>query len=63
MGWSDYHLHQFETKNPKTERKEIIGIPEEMYDGDAIDYKTLPGWKLQVRDYFSEQSRNNALSL
>ena len=37
MGWLDYHLHQFETKNPKTGAKEIIGIPEEIYDDVPYD--------------------------
>ncbi len=45
MGWTDSHLHQFEIKNPKTKAELIIGIPEEVYGGDAIDYTTLPGWK------------------
>jgi len=57
MGWKDCHLHRFETVNPKTKSREIIGIPEYVYDGNTIDYKTRPGWKIQIRNYFSEEKR------
>lgn len=58
MGWLDYHLHQFETKNPKTGAKEIIGIPEKIYGEIPYDVPTQPGWKLFIRDYFSEEYRS-----
>ena len=29
MGWYDYHLHMFEIKNPGTNIKVEIGIPDE----------------------------------
>jgi hypothetical protein len=57
MGWKDSHLHQFETNNPKTGKKEFIGIPEELYEGINDGRKTLPGRKMNVRDYFSEENR------
>lgn len=55
MGWSDYHLHQFETENPRTGVKEIIGIPEKIYGEAPYDVPTHPGWKLFIQDYFSEE--------
>jgi Plasmid pRiA4b ORF-3-like protein len=57
MGWTDSHMHQFEAKNPKTEKNEVIGIPEDVYDGIIDGEKTLPCWKLYIRDYFSEENR------
>lgn len=57
MGWTDSHLHQFETVNTKTKKEEIIGIPEEFYGGIVDEQKTLPGWTLYLRDYFSEDNR------
>lgn len=57
MGWKDSHLHQFKTKNPKTGKNEAIGIPEDLYDGIDDGRKTLPGRKLHIRDYFSEENR------
>ncbi|MBI5346018.1 MAG: plasmid pRiA4b ORF-3 family protein [Chlamydiae bacterium] len=57
MGWLDYHLHSFVTENLVTGKKEHIGIPEEIYDECFDDYETLPGWDLQIGDYFSEERR------
>jgi hypothetical protein len=57
MGWTDSHLHQFEIKKPKTQAKEVIGVPEEFYDGICDGWRTLPGWKFLLRDYFSEENR------
>lgn len=57
MGWNNSHLHQFETNNPKTKKNEFIGIPEDVYGGDFIDFETLAGWKLYIKDYFSEENR------
>lgn len=55
MGWEDYHLHQFNAVNPKTGNKERIGIPEHGYEESTFgDEKTLAGWKLKIKDYFSE---------
>ncbi len=58
FGWKDIHLHSFETDNPKTGKREFLGIPEEMYDGICDDFSTLPGWDLQISDYFSEKRRS-----
>ena len=53
MGWSDYHLHQFEIIDPTSETKVRIGIPE----GD-FDTEFLPGWKQKIADYFSMKNRS-----
>jgi pRiA4b ORF-3-like protein len=48
MGWQDYHLHDFTVRNPRTRKKERIGIPDEDFD-----LEFLPGWELNIADYFS----------
>lgn len=53
MGWTDSHLHHFETKNPSTGMREEIGIPAE----DFIEVKIRPGWKRKIANYFT--SRND----
>ena len=52
MGWSDYHLHEFEIKDSKTGSKARIGIP----DDDAVAWGevTLPDRELAVAQYFSQ---------
>lgn len=50
MGWSDSHLHHFETLNPSTGMEEEIGIPDEEIEWDT---EILPGWKQKIADYFS----------
>ncbi len=53
VGWLDYHLHEFEITNPATGDVERIGIPDE----DFLDQQpTLPGWKVQISDYFSSEN-------
>jgi Plasmid pRiA4b ORF-3-like protein. len=36
MGWSDYHLHQFEMVDPSTGIKREIGIPDEEFDEEIL---------------------------
>ena len=48
MGWQDYHLHDFTVRNPRTRKKERIGIPD-----DDFDLEFLPGWELNIADYLS----------
>lgn len=55
MGWFDGHLHEFEIVNPLSGTKTIIGIPNE--DEDFANYKTLPGWKQKIADYFSKENK------
>ena len=49
MGWTDTHLHEFEITNPKSGKKESIGIPDKEYDR-----KVLEGWKRKLSDYFTD---------
>lgn len=52
MGWSDYHLHEFEITDPSTGLKVNIGIPDEDFGREI-----LPGWKQKIADYFSMGNR------
>jgi len=52
MGWSDYHLHEFEMVDPSTGLKVNIGIPDEDFGREI-----LPGWKQKIADYFSMGNR------
>jgi len=56
MGWYDSHLHEFEIVNPLSGTKTIIGIPNE--DEDFANYKTLPGWKQKISDYFLKENQS-----
>jgi hypothetical protein len=56
MGWLDYHLHSFSIKDPITNSKVEIGIPDEEYD--AFDRKVLPDHKVKISKYFNENNRN-----
>ena len=47
MGWLDYHLHQFHTKDPHANSEIIIGIPDLRNDRDL----TKAGWNLSLSDY------------
>lgn len=47
MGWQDYHLHQFTIINPKTGKKEFIGIPD-----DEDFEEIIPGNKAKISKYF-----------
>lgn len=54
VGWSDYHLHQFELINPSTGIRTEIGIPDEEFD---FDMEILPGWKQKIAEWFSMENR------
>ena len=54
MGWLDYHLHQFKIFNPKTGKKDLIGIP---IDDEWDDISVLPGWKTLISSYFSSSNK------
>lgn len=56
IGWHDSHLHQFEVSEPKTNEKQLLGIPDE--DGFDDD-NTLPDWDYFVTDYIE---KNNKIS-
>lgn len=54
MGWSGYHLHEFEIVNPLTGLKvNIGGIPDEEFGR-----KILPGWRQKISNYFSMENRS-----
>lgn len=48
MGWYDYHLHQFEVLNPRSGRKELIGVPDTYGIVEVVDGKTV-----KIADYFT----------
>ncbi|MFA4955654.1 MAG: plasmid pRiA4b ORF-3 family protein [Candidatus Methanoperedens sp.] len=48
MIWSDYHLHEFEIKDPSTGLKVAIGFPEDEFGRDI-----LVGQKQKIAKYFS----------
>ena len=52
MGWLDYHLHQFDIKDPSSMRKVRIGIP----DKEGFDPDILSGWKQKIAEYFSMEN-------
>ena len=52
MGWLDSHLHQFSIKRPHAHKTTEIGIPDE--DGFFDDIDILPGWDIDVSNYFTD---------
>lgn len=52
MGWSDYHLHEFEMLDPKTGEIEKIGTPHEDYSDELI-----PESKQKIAEWFSMENR------
>jgi len=53
MGWTDYHLHEFELMNPETGLKLLIGTPNE----DFAD-EVLPELNQNIADYFSMENQS-----
>ena len=51
MGWLDYHLHEFEVREPESGTNHYIGLPDE--EGFPDDHEILPGWKEMLSTYFS----------
>jgi hypothetical protein len=50
MGWSDYHLHEFEMLDPTTRTGTCIGLPaEESLPG----IRSLLGWQQRIADWFT----------
>ncbi|HKY69370.1 MAG TPA: plasmid pRiA4b ORF-3 family protein [Gammaproteobacteria bacterium] len=58
MGWEDYHLHQFDVINFRTNEKERVGIPDDEW---LDEVETLPGWDLRVRDYVLNSEVNQRI--
>lgn len=55
MGWIDYHLHLFEIKEPLTNTKVEIAIPDE--EDGLFDRTILPERKEKISEYFNENNR------
>ncbi len=54
MGWLDYHLHEFQIKDPATGLQLQIGIP----DPDLqFDEDTEAGWELKIADFFGPDNQ------
>ncbi|KAF5411511.1 MAG: hypothetical protein C5S38_09345 [Candidatus Methanophagaceae archaeon] len=53
MGWSDYHLHEFELVNPETGLKLLIGNPNEDFAEEV-----LPELNQNIADYFSMENQS-----
>lgn len=49
MGWSYFHLHEFEVYNDSTGMNDVIGIPDEEF---SFGTEILPGWKRKISKYF-----------
>jgi hypothetical protein len=54
MGWLDSHLHAFHLKNPKTEKKDEIGIPTDDFGWSGN--RVHPGWERRISRYFSMEN-------
>lgn len=54
MGWMDSHLHVFQIPNPSSGIKNQIGIPNDDPFDDVEPF--LPGWDVQISDYFSHKN-------
>lgn len=55
MGWLDYHLHEFEMVNPRTERKVLIGMPDDEYPDER---EVFPDDKEKIARYFTLENRH-----
>jgi hypothetical protein len=50
MGWKDYHLHEFDVVDSKTERLKRIGIPD---DEMPAERPCMAGWKVAIAQYLT----------
>ena len=50
MGWWDYHLHEFELVDSRTNRLKRIGIPDDEFVGER---PCLAGWKVPIVRYLT----------
>jgi len=50
MGWQDYHLHEFELVDPRTDRLKRIGIPDDEFPRER---PCVAGWKIPVARYLT----------
>jgi hypothetical protein len=54
MQWNDYHLYEFEVKNPVIDKKEIIGICDDEF---YCEKETISGMKRSIADIFSLKNK------
>lgn len=57
MNWDDYHLHEFEMKNPNTGALVKIGAEDEGY-GDFIDESLVPEERAKLYKLFTLENRD-----
>jgi hypothetical protein len=50
MGWLDYHLHEFEVVDTRTQRMVRIGIPDDEFPEER---PCLAGWKVPIARYLT----------
>jgi len=55
MGWEDYHLHEFEIKDPKTGEEVRIGIPHPDFAARRI--RMVHERKAKIRRWFTEKNK------
>ncbi|HWQ48066.1 MAG TPA: plasmid pRiA4b ORF-3 family protein [Methanosarcina sp.] len=55
MGWEDYHLHEFEMQNPKTEELDKIGKADE--DCETLCESLVPENKAKLSKYFTPENK------
>ena len=54
MGWQDYHLHEFEVIDSRTDRLKRIGIPDEDMPRER---PCAAGWKVPIARYLTYGAR------
>ncbi len=52
MGWLDYHLHEFEVKDPRIKQKFLFGIPMGEYEMEMS-----PSWEEKIANFFTMENR------
>ena len=57
MKWEDYHLHEFEIINPKTEKIERIGTKSGIFD-DFEEESLVPEIKAKIAKYFTLENKD-----
>lgn len=50
MGWQDYHLHEFQMRDPRDGGEVVVGLPN---DADWDDRDIKLDWETKIIDYFT----------
>ncbi len=50
MGWQDYHLHEFQMRDPRDGGEVVVGLPN---DDDRDDRDSKLDWETKIIDYFT----------